>query len=85
MRFCTQCGARMTRGQKCPQCGFSPYAPARKGPPLGALSIALLPTLLGVLTWAYHEYELTRSADSMRASFETISAQVHKASTTQHP
>jgi|GEM_PF-3369501 len=80
MRFCIECGTGLSLARKCPACGFSAHAPRRKGPPFRALSMALLPTVLGVLGWAYHEYELTHAVGSMTHAFDTISAQVQQAS-----
>jgi hypothetical protein len=38
----------------------------------------LLPLLFSFAVWAYHEYELTRSADAIRTSFNTIKANLQK-------
>jgi hypothetical protein len=42
-----------------------------------------VPLLFALAVWGYHEYELNRSADALRTSFDTIKATVQK-STTAH-
>lgn len=41
----------------------------------------LVPLLFSLGVWAYHEYELNRSAGAIRTSFDTIRATVEKSTT----
>jgi len=84
MKYCTQCGSGLAVSGTCAVCGLSraPLPPPRRGwqsfvPPRGSLW-PLLPLLFSFAVWAYHEYELTRSADAIRTSFNTIKANLQK-------
>jgi len=73
MKYCIQCGSGLTVSGTCVSCASSratPSAPKNLWP--------LLPLLFSLAIWGYHEYELNRSADAIRTSFDTIKATVDK-------
>ncbi len=85
MKYCFQCGSGLTVSGVCAACGISrvqPPSPAQGG---ARFSLAkfwpLVPLLFSFSIWAYHEYELNRSADAIRSSFDTIKATVEKSGT----
>jgi hypothetical protein len=80
MWYCIQCGSGLAVSGTCAACGFSraPSPPPRQGwrslvARKGGLW-PLVPLLFSFALWAYHEYELNRSADAIRTSFDTIKA-----------
>jgi hypothetical protein len=83
MKYCLHCGSGLAASGTCAACGFSLASapePQQQHRPRVRLQDMwpLVPLLFSFSVWAYHEYELNRSADAIRSSFDTIKATVDK-------